>query len=114
PDRPDIGPSMLELEPAGPGSWEAEATAIAQPARWRATAVITYAADGVEGPLEFEVPAAGEPARPSPAHDPRLVELRGFEPLTPSMRTRCATGLRHSPMGQPAERYHRRARDSES
>lgn len=69
PDRPDIGPSMLELEPAGPGSWEAEATAIAQPARWRATAVITYAADGVEVPLEFEVPAAGEPASPSPAHD---------------------------------------------
>src|SRR5215469_2661054 len=29
-------------------------------------------------------------------HDPR-VELRGFEPLTPSMRTRCATGLRYSP-----------------
>jgi site-specific DNA recombinase len=28
---------------------------------------------------------------------PVLVELRGFEPLTPSMRTRCATGLRHSP-----------------
>ena len=27
-----------------------------------------------------------------------LVELRGFEPLTPSMRTRCATGLRHSPL----------------
>jgi site-specific DNA recombinase len=27
-----------------------------------------------------------------------MVELRGFEPLTPSMRTRCATGLRHSPM----------------
>ncbi len=26
-----------------------------------------------------------------------VVELRGFEPLTPSMRTRCATGLRHSP-----------------
>jgi site-specific DNA recombinase len=26
-----------------------------------------------------------------------LVELRGFEPLTPSMRTRCATGLRYSP-----------------
>ncbi|MEA2424988.1 MAG: hypothetical protein QOH13_1398 [Thermoleophilaceae bacterium] len=34
--------------------------------------------------------------------DPRItglyVELRGFEPLTPSMRTRCATGLRHSPV----------------
>jgi site-specific DNA recombinase len=28
---------------------------------------------------------------------PTLVELRGFEPLTPSMRTRCATGLRYSP-----------------
>jgi hypothetical protein len=28
------------------------------------------------------------------------VELRGFEPLTPSMRTRCATGLRHSPLGR--------------
>ena len=25
------------------------------------------------------------------------VELRGFEPLTLSMRTRCATGLRYSP-----------------
>jgi hypothetical protein len=37
-----------------------------------------------------------------------LVELRGFEPLTPSMRTRCATGLRHSPAagkaGEPATR----------
>ena len=31
-------------------------------------------------------------------HDQR-VELRGFEPLTPSMRTRCATGLRYSPNG---------------
>ena len=28
------------------------------------------------------------------------VETRGFEPLTPSMRTRCATGLRHVP-GKP-------------
>jgi hypothetical protein len=29
--------------------------------------------------------------------DAPWVELRGFEPLTPSMRTRCATGLRYSP-----------------
>jgi hypothetical protein len=29
------------------------------------------------------------------------VELRGFEPLTPSMRTRCATGLRYSPRRTP-------------
>ena len=26
------------------------------------------------------------------------VDLRGFEPLAPSMRTRCATGLRHRPL----------------
>ncbi len=26
-----------------------------------------------------------------------LVELTGFEPVTPSLRTKCATGLRHSP-----------------
>jgi hypothetical protein len=31
----------------------------------------------------------------------RWVELRGFEPLTPSLRTRCATGLRHSPSTAP-------------
>ena len=30
-------------------------------------------------------------------HQDQRVELRGFEPLTPSMRTRCATGLRYSP-----------------
>src|SRR3954466_3767025 len=40
------------------------------------------------------------------------VELRGVEPLTPSMRTRCATGLRHSPFDVkftvPALRRHHR------
>ena len=30
-------------------------------------------------------------------HQNQPVELRGFEPLAPSMRTRCATGLRYSP-----------------
>jgi site-specific DNA recombinase len=34
---------------------------------------------------------------------PTRVELRGFEPLTPSMRTRCATGLRYSPEERPTE-----------
>jgi site-specific DNA recombinase len=34
-----------------------------------------------------------------------MVELRGFEPLTPSMRTRCATRLRHSPK-RDASGYH--------
>ena len=35
-----------------------------------------------------------------------MVELRGFEPLTPSMRTRCATRLRHNPSrtGEPDRR----------
>ena len=38
------------------------------------------------------------PASADQAPDLRFwVELRGFEPLTPSMRTRCATGLRYSP-----------------
>jgi hypothetical protein len=37
-----------------------------------------------------------------------LVELRGFEPLTPSMRTRCATGLRYSPRtGSQRSKYWR-------
>ncbi len=39
--------------------------------------------------------SAGQGANNGP-----VVELRGFEPLTPSMRTRCATGLRHSPMNR--------------
>ena len=41
-----------------------------------------------------------------------MVELRGFEPLTPSMRTRCATGLRYSPLGpnQSIKRYSLTAR----
>jgi hypothetical protein len=36
-----------------------------------------------------------------------LVELRGFEPLTPSMRTRCATGLRYSPWNGCQRSKHR-------
>jgi hypothetical protein len=39
-----------------------------------------------------------------------MVELRGFEPLAPSMRTRCATGLRHSP--QPAAKITSRIKRS--
>jgi site-specific DNA recombinase len=52
----------------------------------------------------YQIP---DPATPIPGHDTvdrsavrtmeHQVELRGFEPLTPSMRTRCATGLRYSP-----------------
>ena len=42
---------------------------------------------------------AGRPQRASDLvkQENQRVELRGFEPLTPSMRTRCATGLRYSP-----------------
>jgi hypothetical protein len=32
------------------------------------------------------------------AHPPHWVELRGFEPRTLSVRMRCATGLRYSPV----------------
>ena len=31
------------------------------------------------------------------SNKPPKVEMRGFEPLAPSMRTRCATGLRYIP-----------------
>jgi hypothetical protein len=54
-------------------------------------------------PNQAESPARGARARPSERasdlvrYENRGVELRGFEPLTPSMRTRCATGLRYSP-----------------
>lgn len=38
------------------------------------------------------------PPRVTPGGALTCVDLRGFEPLTPSMRTRCATGLRHRPL----------------
>ena len=57
------------------------------------------------------LPESGKRTRASqhnrkPGVDLRVwVELRGFEPLTPSMRTRCATGLRYSPenLSQPSK-----------
>jgi hypothetical protein len=42
--------------------------------------------------------ACQSPYRESPAGALSCVDLRGFEPLAPSMRTRCATGLRHRPL----------------
>jgi hypothetical protein len=47
------------------------------------------------GATNAESPADGRALNDVATH--HKVELRGFEPLTPSMRTRCATGLRHSP-----------------
>ena len=47
-------------------------------------------------PRDDNAAGAECPGRPSCGEG---VELRGFEPLTPSMRTRCATGLRYSPSG---------------
>ena len=63
---------------------------------------------GVSAVVETFGPRGGPPAGPRshPCSRPLSnrdltcnfsVELRGFEPLTPSMRTRCATGLRYSP-----------------
>jgi copper transport protein len=37
PDRDDLGPALLELEPTEASTWTASGTAIAQPARWRVT-----------------------------------------------------------------------------
>jgi site-specific DNA recombinase len=61
----------------------------------RATAPPTKATSRRNRPRSTQNPGPidwGQGSKISP-----LVELRGFEPLTPSMRTRCATGLRHSP-----------------
>jgi copper transport protein len=69
PDQPDLGPSMLELQPTESGTWEGSGTAIAQPGGWRATAIIAFSADGVEVPLEFEVGAPGDTGSPTPHMD---------------------------------------------
>ncbi len=56
--------------------------------------------DAVQRPhglLPWEAPNPGPFSSEQGSNIPTLVELRGFEPLTPSMRTRCATGLRYSP-----------------
>ena len=70
----------------------------------------TVQADGDSGPLSGPQDAADEATKHlggllalcfegQSASKAAMVELRGFEPLTPSMRTRCATGLRYSPNG---------------
>jgi copper transport protein len=69
PDQPDLGPSMLELQPTESGTWEGSGTAIAQPARWQATAIIAFSSDGVEVPLEFDVGAPGDTGSPTPHMD---------------------------------------------
>ena len=61
----------------------------------------------LRGPVERYAFSSQLPARPTTKTaigiDPYggFVELRGFEPLTPSLRTRCATELRHSPLELP-------------
>ena len=66
PDRQELGPALLELEPTEPGTWEESGTAIAQPARWRVTVIITFAADGLEIPLEVDVGMEAGQATPTP------------------------------------------------
>jgi copper transport protein len=66
PERADFGPALLELEPMDePGSWEGSGTAIAQPARWRVIVIITFAADGLEIPLDVDV-GTGRMDEPTP------------------------------------------------
>lgn len=50
-----------------------------------------------KGPLPAETKNPGL-FRDQGSNVTTLVDLRGFEPLAPSMRTRCATGLRHRPL----------------
>lgn len=67
PDREELGPALLELEPTEPGTWEGSGTPIAQPAQWRVTVIITFAADGVEIPLDVDVGTEmQETAAPTP------------------------------------------------
>ncbi len=49
-------------------------------------------------PRFFSGPRA-EPAATQPPHSQRMVGVAGFEPATPSSRTRCATRLRYTPAG---------------
>jgi site-specific DNA recombinase len=54
------------------------------------------------GPVQdHQTPVLADIFRVSGSSKRVMVELRGFEPLAPSMRTRCATGLRHSPQPVP-------------
>ena len=66
--------------------------------------------------MPVSLAASGSPSVPLIARDATRtgsltcnfsVELRGFEPLTPSMRTRCATGLRYSPENLRQRSKHR-------
>jgi copper transport protein len=67
PERPDFGPALLELGPTDePGTWQSSGTAIAQPARWRVTVIITFAADGLEIPLDVDVGTDMEMDEPTP------------------------------------------------
>jgi copper transport protein len=66
PERPDFGPALLELEPTEPGTWEGSGTAIAQPALWRVTVIVTFAADGLEIPLDVDVDSGMEMGEPTP------------------------------------------------
>jgi site-specific DNA recombinase len=52
---------------------------------------------GAEAQLPTPVPAGTATPEGAVRAMTNSVELRGFEPLTPSMRTRCATRLRYSP-----------------
>ena len=56
--------------------------------------------DGTPSPVYFRSPvngAAGLVTSTVEDQVKRLVELRGFEPLTPSLRTRCSAELSYSP-----------------
>src|ERR1700689_3783961 len=73
-------PQLVEVD-----SVCAEAPALRQPCRKPTTR------------LSAALPRRHAMIRKRPLNCKFSVELRGFEPLAPSMRTRCATRLRYSP-----------------
>jgi hypothetical protein len=68
----------------------------------RAPAVVDVAGGD---PGQERCPALGSKKPRSETRPGLAVDLRRFELLTPSMRTRCATRLRHRPFNE-SEIYH--------
>jgi copper transport protein len=56
--RPDVGPSVLELEPSG-DEWMGQGTVLALAGHWTVTVIVEAAPEGWEVPLEVEIGATG-------------------------------------------------------
>jgi hypothetical protein len=88
--RPQIQP---RTEPVTPPTTQQEPTAPGDREKLISQIPPKTAVDPTLGTRMGSIQRASDLAK----HQNQPVELRGFEPLAPSMRTRCATGLRYSP-----------------